>query len=122
MRSVFRRSSVLLTLFFAISLYAWVNPRPRFDENTPFWTVLEQLGKKLPMHAPAVVDPELVEKGRQIVTIGRTTDVNGKRTKRQSRHFTCNDCHNTVQEDPDLKLSDPDLRLSHGIKNNVPFL
>lgn len=62
------------------------------------------------------------EIGRSLVHEGFALKENGKKTKKQSKHFVCTSCHNTVKEDPDLTLSDPQARLDYTTKVGIPFL
>ncbi|MBY5957696.1 cytochrome c [Membranicola marinus] len=42
--------------------------------------------------------------------------------RRISKFFTCNACHNSTREDPDLSDINPDDRLQYAIENNLPYL
>lgn len=57
------------------------------------------------------------ELGEQIVMKGILQD-----GKRQSKHFVCTSCHNTVQENPDLLNTNPEARLQYAIDKDLPFL
>jgi len=61
------------------------------------------------------------EKGRELVIDGFTTS-NGKKTKKQSKHFKCISCHNVVKEDIDLADPNPQSRLEYTNDLGVPFL
>lgn len=113
---------IFIAVLACVSFLAAFSAKPDISDDTPVWTVLNKLGKPLPGHAPAQVDQELVQKGMEIVTKGFTTDPQGKQTKRQSKHFLCTHCHNTVLEDPDPKFVDPMARLKHAQRNQLPFL
>lgn len=117
-----KKTVIFGALVGAVALSAWNYPTAKYTAETPLWTVLNDLGKPMPIHAPDKFDAELAERGKEIFTTGITTGPDGKRTKRQSKHFVCTDCHNTVQEDPDLRISNPDTRLDYAITNNIPFL
>lgn len=62
------------------------------------------------------------EVGRQLFHEGFAQKPNGKKTKKQSKHFVCTSCHNTVKEDPNLAVSDPQARLIYAEKAGIPFL
>ena len=95
----------------------------QFDvSNKNVADVLLDLGDKKPHHFIESLKADLVEKGKQIVTEGITTESNGKKTKFQSRHFKCTSCHNIAKEDPNLSINDPEARLEYARKNNLPFL
>ena len=60
--------------------------------------------------------------GAQLFLNGFSVSPNGKKQKKQSKHFVCTSCHNIVPEDPDLSVSDPQARLEYAAANNLPFL
>jgi len=62
------------------------------------------------------------EVGRQLFHEGFSQKPNGKKSKKQSKHFVCTSCHNTVKEDPDLAVSDPQARLIYSEQAGIPFL
>ena len=64
----------------------------------------------------------MIKKGEEIVTIGRTTNGKGKRTKYVSKYYACTSCHNLEREDPDLSKSDPETRLDYVKEKGLPFL
>jgi cytochrome c len=99
-----------------------IPPASQWDKNTPVADVLYALGQDYPKHRPADISPELALKGKEIFFTGTTIGPDGKNIRKQSRHFTCNNCHNSAQEDPDLRVSDPELRLDYVLKNRMAFL
>lgn len=86
--------------------------------------ILVKLGYEKPLHYKSFseLSPEKIQKGKELFTTGITTDNDGEKVKKQSKHFICTDCHNNVIEDPDLTKSDPNLRLEFAIKNRLKFL
>ena len=84
------------------------------------WIIVELTNP--PLHHVEKIDPIKVKQGFEIVTKGFTTDENGKKTKRQSKHFTCIDCHNTKAEFDDLSIDNAENRLTYCKENNLPFL
>jgi len=86
--------------------------------------ILVKLGDEKPLHFKpfSELDKTKIFKGKEIIKKGFTTRPNGKKTKKQSKHFVCVDCHNTKQEDPDLRFSNPETRLKYAVKNNIRFL
>lgn len=106
-----------------ISLGTSVKPTVIFDESSSVAKVLEKLGDTPLQHKAKVTIPGVsVENGRSIIFEGMSTNVDGKKMPRQSKHFVCTSCHNMVQEDPDLSVADPEARLAYAEKNNLPFL
>ncbi len=86
-------------------------------------TTLQELGAKAPAHLPRTDLPGVsVEAGRKLVHEGIAIAPKGQDADRQSKHFVCTSCHNTVREDPDLRVSDPDTRLAYAEANDLPFL
>ncbi len=92
-----------------------------WTEDTPVAEILWALGEPKPDHWREP-NADLAKAGEEIFRLGRTTGPDGKPTKRVARVFECTDCHNTVQEDPDLRVSDPEARLDHAVANDLPFL
>ncbi len=99
--------------------------RPAFEltPDTPVAEVLERLGDAPLPHKPnLMLQGASAERGYEIVHFGTTTAPDGQRTTRQSPHFVCTSCHNTVREDPDLAVADPEARLDFCVENGIPFL
>ncbi len=94
-----------------------------FKDNEKVLDILVSLGDKRPLHyiAPKNRSSEIVSHGKNIAFNGFTTK-DGEETKIQSKHFVCTDCHNMVQEDPDLAVADPEARLKYAAKMNIPLL
>jgi cytochrome c len=93
-----------------------------FSADSPIAEVLFALGESRPLHYTTNSDTAAIRMGRELVEDGRTIGPDGKRTRRQSKHFVCTNCHNTEREDADLKVANPDARLRYTAKNNIPFL
>jgi len=62
-----------------------------------------------------------VERGRDIVHKGLSKD-GGRKSRQQSKHFTCLSCHNVEREDPDLARSSAANRLRYAAENEIPYL
>ncbi len=60
--------------------------------------------------------------GEAIVKQGFAETPDGKKVKKQSKHFVCTSCHNVVKEDPDLAFPDPQERLEYAVEKGIPFL
>ncbi|MCO4772358.1 MAG: cytochrome c [Deltaproteobacteria bacterium] len=84
-------------------------------------SVLFALGEAKPDHWREA-NADLAKAGEEIFRLGRTIDPEGKKTSKVAKAFECTDCHNTVIEDPDLRVSDPETRLTYAIENDLPFL
>ena len=118
--------SGLLLFVLGLSSTGWFRaeemPGTKWNKNTLLSEVLEELGDDVPNHKPKDYSPELAQKGKEIFYTGVTTGPDGKKTRIQSRHFVCTNCHNAEREDPDLRISDPDTRLDYVIEKRLPFL
>lgn len=112
-------------LIILLASYTFVKEkRQQVNEETPIWTVLTTLGEPLPNHVVKTeVEGVSIQRGADIVLRGVTVGPNGRKIKKQSKHFVCTSCHNTAREVHNLNLSDdPDARLDYAAKNNLPFL
>ena len=117
-------TGILLTSFIIFS--GWLLPQEDqlpVDGNTSVWDVLSRLGETPPNH---LLDKSIkgvsAERGADIVFKGVTHAASGSKIKKQSKHFVCTSCHNTVQEDPDLSQPTPQDRLEYAKKKNIPYL
>lgn len=110
---------LLTTSVFLLSLERKTPSSWTKEDNV--YDVLWDLGAPKPPHY-IQPSPEQIKKGEEIVKGGRTQDPNGKQTTYVSKYYVCITCHNTVQEDPDLRFSDPETRLDYAIEHQLPFL
>ncbi len=114
---------VLSLLIIAFSAFRFQpKQHSEWHAQTPLHEVLYALGNPLPTHAISAKNAELVKRGKELVHFGRTTDIQGQKTKRQSPYFVCTDCHNTKIEDPILNSPEPEPRLAYAIQHRIPFL
>lgn len=91
--------------------------------STPVSKVLKDLGDEPITHqANLLLDGVSAEVGEQLFLTGFANNPNGKKVKKQSRHFVCTSCHNIKREDPNLAIADPQARLEYAKENNLPFL
>lgn len=93
----------------------------RLDSMT-VWDIFEKLGKIKLHRINTKLEAVSVQRGYELVHEGQTTSPDGKRTKRQSKHFVCTSCHNTVRETDNLKSIKPEDRLAYSREHKVPFL
>ncbi|MEM9932918.1 MAG: cytochrome c [Bacteroidota bacterium] len=105
-------------------LLGFLHKPSAITESTPLSEVLQMLGKKPSLHylSPEVLTPSLINQGKELVQEGRTIGPDGKQTSYISKFYVCTNCHNLVQEDPDLRKSDPEARLAYAVERNLPFL
>ena len=88
------------------------------DDNPYIQDLLEALGEpRRADNTARTVEGASLEVGRAVVLEGRMA--NGRR---QSRHFVCTSCHNTVRETPDLQHDNPEVRLAYALEKDLPFL
>ena len=100
-----------------------VAPIEDYQPDAYVYELLRDLGATLPAYYPEKLNPEDVQRGKDIVFFGRTKNPKGGKSTYISLYYMCTNCHNTVMEDPNLaNNSDPEARLDFAIKNNIPFL
>ncbi|MGB0839206.1 MAG: c-type cytochrome [Chitinophagales bacterium] len=128
--------SLISLLFLLLPVLGWVElsteteKRPSnpdvssqaLSANTSVSATLTTLGAKVERHGLQRVSADLIEKGKEIVHDGVTTNKAGQLIRKQSKHFVCTSCHNTQVEDPDLSNPNPEARLDYAIANQLPFL
>jgi cytochrome c5 len=85
-------------------------------------SVLNELGESFPDHYNVPRDTASIIRGQDLYFKGKAISPKGVEGTKISEVFTCNHCHNTKREDPDLAINDPEQRLQFAIKNNLPFL
>lgn len=113
-----------LVLAFGLAICSFVNWKRNsneFDKNDSILELLVKLGAKKPLHYLNEIDDSQVKLGKDLVLHGWTTR-NGKKSKRISKYFVCTDCHNTKNEEKNLKNPSPEARLKYASENNLPFL
>jgi len=115
--------SIILFSIFLISFLVVNDEKASVNKNTPVAEVLKKLGGKSITHqVNSGLKRVSAENGRKLFFEGFSESPSGKKSKKQSKHFVCTSCHNTVKEDPDLSVSDPEARLEYAAGNNIPFL
>lgn len=106
----------------ALILVLSFNVPESFDPDKELTQVLRELGEEPPLHWIENVDPRLAAAGEGIVKEGHGHWPDGSSSSRQSKHFVCTDCHNTVREDPVLAKPDPEARAQMAFERGLPFL
>lgn len=119
-----KKSVFVLIIMAAIIALGFINidKLPAVSPEDSVASVLESLGE--PSANKLMLSGEKVsaELGRQIVHNGFAEKPGGGKTKKQSKHFVCTSCHNTVREDPNLAVADPQARLLYTAEKGIPFL
>ncbi|MFY0601356.1 MAG: cytochrome c [Cyclobacteriaceae bacterium] len=95
--------------------------KPDWDDETPVFEVLAELGEDKPEHFVTMTD-EKVKRGEDLVKLGKATGPNGEKGKYISKFYTCTSCHNLSREDPNLATVDQDARLKYAMENKIPYL
>lgn len=109
--------TILLT-----SLQSSKNSFLEIKKEDAVFDVLKKLGDKPVQHRPTSIKGVSISAGRDLALLGITKKPGGRRTKKQSKHFVCTSCHNTVKDKPDLSVSDPQARLEYAKEKGIPFL
>ena len=112
----------IVVLFFSFSEYTIeLNEENIASESVA--DVLEKFGQATPAKKPDYsIEGVSARVGEDIVKKGFSKLEDQKGSKRQSKHFICTSCHNTVREDPNLIYDDPQARLIYTNQNDLPFL
>lgn len=115
-------SGALLVLSLLLAIFGFAEKGGKLPDDFPIYKLLEAFGDKpLPHKANLTIKGASVERGREIVVDGMS-EVAGKKSRRQSKHFTCISCHNINKEDPDLAHPAPEARLAYVSEHDMPFL
>lgn len=115
-------SIILLSIFLFPFLFI-KGDKASVNKKMPVAEVLKKLGGKSITHQVNLgLKGGSVENGRKLFFEGFSENPNGKKSKKQSKHFVCTSCHNTVKEDPDMSISDPQARLDYAAEKGLPFL
>ena len=115
----------ILGMILLIIGWAFVPASEEFliSEDTPVAELLTMLGEESAEKQPDFsVGNVSAEIGEDIVKNGFSSREGFNKSKRQSKHFVCTSCHNTVREDPVLGANNPQDRLLYSVENGIPFL
>lgn len=113
---------ILFSIFF-VPMIVVSTEKASVTVDMPVTEVLKKLGDKSITHQTNMALKGVsAENGRQLFLEGISQRPNGKKLKKQSKHFVCTSCHNIVQEDPNLSVSDPQARLEYAKEKDLPFL
>lgn len=112
----------IITVLTLISLSAFVQLRKPTVGNFSVAEILYGLGKPKPVHFIGEINQEKVKVGEALFLFGTSTDPEGKKSTRISKHYVCASCHNNVKEDPNLANPNPVARLNYAKEMNHPFL
>lgn len=116
--------SILIGLVILISGAQSAREEFALSEDMSVATLVEQLsGEENPNRPDFSIEGTSAENGRDLFYEGESRQPNSVfKTRRVSKFFTCNACHNTEREDPDLTRLNPEDRLTYVYENGLPFL
>ncbi len=113
----------ILFSIFSIPFLVVTSEKASVTAEMPVAEVLKKLGDKSITHQPNMgLKGVSAENGKKLFLEGISKSPNGKKSRKQSKHFVCTSCHNIVQEDPNLSVSDPQARLEYAKEKGIPFL
>ena len=84
--------------------------------------MLFSLGEPKPAHYLDSFSLEMIQRGNELIHLGKTTSPNGKNSKQISKFYKCISCHNAVKEDPNLAELNPVRRLDYAREMEIPYL
>jgi mono/diheme cytochrome c family protein len=113
---IIQTAALIATIIIVLSLQSFrlkpIKNKAFWNENSKVSQLLWALGEAKPNHYFEYT-PEQVAQGRDLVFEGRTQQFRKGMSRYVSVYYACTYCHNTAQEDPDLRLSNPDTRLPY---------
>ncbi len=125
MGSTQRNLFFMFTIAFSTMVFysfEWMNPPEKNQDHSSLVSQqLSVLGENLPWYLDSTFTPQEIERGQSLVYKGYYT-LGTKKSKKQSKHFTCKSCHNTQREDPVLYRPSAESRLEYAVEHNLPFL
>lgn len=112
----------VIILAILLTLFGFASREQKLPGDFPVYKLLEAFGDTpLPHKANLTIEGVSAERGRDIVIEGMS-EVAGRKSRRQSKHFTCISCHNIQREDPDLANPSAEARLAYVSEHDMPFL
>ncbi|MDH3650508.1 MAG: hypothetical protein OEQ53_12555, partial [Saprospiraceae bacterium] len=117
MRSV---QFIIAVGFVILASTAWTPEGGDLHESVS--SLLEALGDDpSPHYADLSMEHASMDRGKDIVLKGKSNR-QGKKSRLQSKYFTCVACHNVEREDPDLADPSPKARLPFVAEKQLPYL
>ena len=113
---------IIALAFVASVASSVVKEQSEWTSETPVSQVLFALGQEKPDHYVEELTQEKINRGKELITAGRTVLPDGSNTGYISKYYECTSCHNTEREDPNLTVVNQDKRLKYAIKNKLPYL
>ena len=118
-------------LFFTIIIFTTIiltsflpakNSMAEVEKTDTVSEVLKKLGDQPIQHQAKLIKGASAEIGADLALKGIAKKPGGGKTRKQSKHFVCTSCHNTVKDEPDLRVSDPQTKLEYAKEKGIPFL
>ena len=123
MKNIILVSSLIFATILLTSFYIQEKEVLEVKKTDTVSDVLKKLGDRpIPHQANLGLRGASAKTGEELALYGITKNRKGKKTKKQSKHFVCTSCHNTVKEEPDLRVTNPQARLEYAKENGLPFL
>lgn len=98
-------------------------PQTTIKDATKVAELLYEWGEPKPEHYLDTYTEEMVQRGYDLIHIGKTKNPpEGENSRYISRFYKCTSCHNTQREDPDLSRIDPDARLKYALDKGIPYV
>lgn len=116
---------VILTLVLGMSSFHWNKKNVDLDKSMAVADIVETLSGEVNPHRPdSTIEGVSAETGRKLVFEGVANPPGSiiRPPRRISKFFTCNACHNSQREDPDLTNINPTDRLQFAADNDIPYL
>jgi len=123
MKNIILVSTLIFATILLTSFYVEKKEVLTINKSDNVSDVLKKLGDRPIQHRPNTgLRGVSAKAGEELALHGITKNRRGKKTKKQSKHFVCTSCHNTVKEVDDLRDANPQNRLEYAEKNGLPFL
>jgi len=123
MKNIILVSTLIFTTILLTSFYIEKKEVLTIEKSDKVSEVLMKLGDRPIQHqANTGLRGVSAEIGKDLALYGITKNWRGKKTKKQSKHFVCTSCHNTVKEVADLRDANPQNRLEYAKENGLPFV
>lgn len=115
---------IVLSFFLGIGAFHPGTEHNDLTEDLPVADLIERLsGEANPSRPDTAISGVSAEIGRELIFEGVAESSESILPPRRiSKFFTCNACHNSQREDPDLGNINPADRLQYAIDNDIPYL
>jgi len=122
MKKLFLLSILVTATFILTSFLPSKKSELKVEKKDAVDDILKKLGDNSIKHQANLIKGASAKIGEDLALRGIAKKPSGGKTKIQSKHFVCTSCHNTVKDEPDLRVTDPQARLMYAKENGLPFL